>query len=137
MESLFEGSPKVNAFFLIISVSLLGLTAAVHSLLGERRLLRPLLRKTDPGQTNVILNSTLGRFLIRFAWHLTSLSWLVLAASLLTLQFQPEQALRNTLVATGVVFTAAGIFDAFGSKGRHIGWPLLTAIGIAALMATI
>jgi hypothetical protein len=43
--------------------------------------------------------------------------------------------LAGALAATGVAFTTAGIFDAIGSRGRHVGWPLLTAIGVASLLA--
>jgi hypothetical protein len=116
--------------FLVLSAALLVLTAIVHSTLGERHLLKPLL-----AHSRGILASSLARFVVRFAWHLTSLSWLVLAAILLTLGFQPEHALGGALAATGIAFTAAGIFDAIGSRGRHVGWPLLTAIGVASLLA--
>ena len=122
----------MGELFLVASAGLLVFTATVHSVLGERRLLKPLFK-----QTNGILASRLARFILRFAWHLTSLSWLVLAVILSTFQFQSAHAFSNALVATGVAFTAAGVFDAFGSRGRHIGWPLLTAIGIAALLARI
>ena len=86
---------------------------------------------------NGIMASKLARFVVRFAWHLTSLSWLVLAVILLALEFQPERALRDALLATGAAFTAAGVFDALGSRGKHLGWPLLTAIGIASLLAAM
>jgi hypothetical protein len=122
-------SDMVTVFF-VASAALLILTAIVHSVLGERRLLKPLYQ-----QTSGILASSLARFILRFAWHLTSLSWLVLAIILLSFQFQPAHAMSIALIATGVAFTAAGLFDAYGSRGRHIGWPLLTGIGIAALLA--
>jgi hypothetical protein len=34
-----------------------------------------------------------------------------------------------------VAFTGIGLFDAVATRGRHVGWPLLTAIGIAALLS--
>jgi hypothetical protein len=116
----------------VTSAALLVLTSIVHSALGERRLLKPLYQ-----QTTGILASGLARFILRFAWHLTSLTWLVLAIILLAFQFQPAHAMSIARIATGVAFVAAGVFDAFGSRGRHIGWPLLTGIGIAALLAWI
>jgi len=97
---------------------------------GELRLLKPLL-----AHRKGVLASVPGRFVLRFAWHLTSLSWLVLAVILLLLCFQPEHALEGALVIAGISFVAAGVFDAICSRGRHIGWPLLTAIGVAALLA--
>jgi hypothetical protein len=124
--------PIVSKTFLVASAALLALTAIVHSVLGERYLLKPLFR-----QTHGILASSLARFVLRFAWHLTSLSWLVLAIILLAFQFQSAQAMSIALLATGIAFTIAGVFDAFGSRGRHIGWALLTGIGVAALLAWI
>jgi hypothetical protein len=119
----------MGGFFLVLAVVLLVLTAAVHSVMGERRLLKPLL-----AQFTGILGAPLARFILRAVWHFTSLSWLVLAAILLTLGFQPQHALRIALAITGAAFTAAGIIDLAGSRGKHIGWPLLTAIGLAALL---
>ena len=116
----------------IVSAVLLVITALAHSVLGERRLLMPLLE-----QTSGILASPLARFILRFAWHLTSLSWVVLAVTLLALSFQPERALLIALLATGIVFAAAGILDAIGSRGRHVGWPLLTLIGLTSLAAAM
>jgi hypothetical protein len=36
-----------------------------------------------------------------------------------------------------VAFTGVGLFDAVASRGRHIGWPLLTGIGVAALLSLL
>ena len=120
----------MSEIFLVASAALLVVTAIAHSALGERRLLKPLLR-----QKTGVLASGLARFILRFAWHLTSSSWLVLAVVLLALQFHPAHALKDALVVTGVAFATAGGIDAIGSRARHIGWPLLTAIGLAALLA--
>ncbi len=116
--------------FLHTSAALLVLTAIVHSAFGERFLLRPLFRKPHG-----VVASRLARFVLRFAWHLTSLSWFALAIILLALQWQPSLAMNVALLTTGIAFTVAGLFDAMGSRGRHIGWPLLCAIGITALLA--
>jgi hypothetical protein len=74
---------------------------------------------------------------MQLAWHVTSLSWIVLAIILVAFVVKPEQALQSTLIAVGVSFTLVGVFDAFASKGRHLGWPMLTAIGIFALAALV
>lgn len=109
---------------------LLVLTGIVHSLLGERRLIGPLLARNDG-----ILAVPLARFLIRYVWHLTSLVWVVLAAILLSIAFSPGNTARVALFATGIVFTLAGLIDAVGTRGRHVGWPFLTMIGLTALVA--
>jgi len=41
-----------------------------------------------------------------------------------------------TLLATGISFTAIGIYDVIASRGRHVGWPILTGIGLSSLIAS-
>ena len=109
---------------------LLVVTAVAHSVLGERRLLGPLLARRDG-----VLASDLARFILRFAWHLTSVTWAILALILVQLVRDPGTARFWAAAATGVAFTGIGLYDAVAIRGRHVGWPLLTAIGIAALLS--
>ncbi|MGD0547799.1 MAG: hypothetical protein ABR991_08205 [Terracidiphilus sp.] len=111
---------------------LLIFTALVHSLLGERRLIGPLLTRREG-----VLASGLARFVLRFVWHLLSITWIVLALILVQLVRDPVTARHWAAAATGVAFTGVGLFDAVASRGRHIGWPLLTGIGIAALLSLL
>jgi hypothetical protein len=82
-----------------------------------------------------VLASELARFLLRFAWHLTSVTWAVLALTLIQLVRDAATARWWAAASTGVVFTAVGLFDAIYSRGRHAGWPLLAGIGLAALLS--
>jgi len=109
---------------------LLALIAAVHSLLGERRLIGPILMSHDG-----VLASALARFVLRFGWHMMSVAFLVLAAALASLVLAPESAAAVLLLAVGIGVGGSGLWDAVGSRGRHIGWfPLLLA-GACALAA--
>lgn len=118
-----------DGLFLTAAV-LLVITAFAHSVLGERRLLGPLLARREG-----VLASDLARFILRFAWHLTSVTWAILALILVQLVRNPATARFWAAAATGVAFTGIGLFDAVATRGRHVGWPLLTAIGIAALLS--
>jgi hypothetical protein len=111
---------------------LLVMTMTVHSVMGQRRLVRPLL---DEGAG--IMKHPLARFIVPFAWHLTSGIGLVLAAILFAWAWVPDQARAIGLAATGIVFTASGLIDCIGSKGKHIGWAPLTLIGLCALAALL
>jgi hypothetical protein len=117
---------------LTIAALLLAMTMCVHSAMGQRRLVRPLL---DEGRG--VMKHPLARFLVPFAWHLTSGVGLVLAAILLAWAWAPDQARTIGLAATGIVFTASGLIDAVGSKGKHIGWAPLTLIGLSAFAALL
>ena len=105
-------------------------TMLVHSLLGQRRIIRPLL---DDGTG--IMQKPLARFIVPFAWHLTSFIGLIVAAVLFAWAWLPDQAVIIGLATTGVVFAVGGIWDAIGSRGKHVGWLPLTLIGLLALVA--
>ena len=115
---------------LTFASSLIVATMLVHSMLGQRRIIRPLL----DGDTGV-MQKPLACFIVPFAWHLTSFIGLIVAAILLAWAWMPGQAVTIGLAATSVVFTMSGIWDAIGSKGQHVGWPPLTLIGLSALAA--
>ena len=117
---------------LTLASLLLVMTMTVHSVMGQRRLVRPLL---DEGAG--VMKHPLARFIVPFAWHLTSGIGLVLAAILFAWAWAPDQAQTIGLAATGIAFTASGIIDAIGSKGSHVGWLPLTLIGLSALAALI
>jgi len=77
----------------------------------------------------------LSRVVLRFAWHLTSVTWAILALILVQLARDPATARFWAAAGTGVAFTGVGLFDAIATRGRHVGWPLLAGIGIAALLS--
>ncbi|HYC95241.1 MAG TPA: hypothetical protein VEB39_06030 [Sphingomicrobium sp.] len=104
----------------------------VHSILGQRRLIRPLL-----AEARGVMQRPLARFVVPFAWHLTSFIGLIVAAILFAWAWAPDQARNIGLALTGVVFTGSGLIDAVGSKGQHVGWPPLTLIGLLALAALL
>ena len=117
---------------LTIAALLIVATMCVHSVLGQRRLIRPLL---DEGAG--VMRHPLARFIVPFAWHLTSFIGLIVAAILFAWAWAPDQARTIGLAMTGIVFTASGLIDAVGSKGKHIGWAPLTLIGLTALAALV
>ena len=112
------------------AVGLIVLAAAAHSLLGEKRLITPLMRERSG-----VLASAQYRFLLRLSWHFVSVLFLALAVILLAAVWRPETVARVTLAATGGLFLLGGLINAVATRFRHIGWPFLTGIGVLALMA--
>ena len=113
--------------WLWLSAAFMVTTAAVHSVLGYRRLIVPLLRsETEP------LADPLTRRIIRFAWHATSVLMLISAAAV------AWSGTPNTLlVAIATGWLASGLFDAAYTRGRHIAWPALSGAGIFALIGAL
>ena len=107
------------------------LTALMHSLVGEVRLVGPLVRSRSG-----VMGRPLARQVVRFAWHWTSVLWLFVAAVLVSAGLgQPIE--RWLLACIGGVHLVLGLFDAVITRGRHLGWPLLILIGGLTLLALL
>jgi hypothetical protein len=115
---------------LTFATLLLVATMGVHSILGQKRLIRPILK-----QGAGVMQRPLARFILPFGWHLMSFFGLIIAAILFAWAWAPEKAATFGLAATAVVFIASGVVDAVGSKAKHIGWAPLALIGLSALAA--
>lgn len=108
------------------------LTAFAHTYFGERRLVAPLVASSDG-----VMAHPLAKQVVRLAWHLTSLLWVGQALLLLRAAFAPQAFDRAMVAGIGLLHLAVGLFDALFTRGRHIGWPLLAAIGLLALLSLI
>ena len=99
----------------------------VHSWLGERRIIGPLLSLE---MRTGILHSIFVRNVLRFAWHLTSLAWWGFAAILAAMATMPiNDAARMVLWIVALIFIATGLTTLVTSRGRHLAWPVFMAIG--------
>lgn len=104
-----------------------------HSYLGERYILMRLFRRPDLpklfGSTDFTIRT------MRFAWHLTTLAWWGFAAILIQLAHQPPTtAVLGAII--GGIFLAHAAVTLFGSRGRHLAWPVFLAIGLISIYAT-
>ncbi len=124
--------------FTSLCAGMLVVTAVVHSLLGERRLIGPLLELRAG-----VLVSPLARFLLRAVWHFMSVAFAIIALGLVAslggvASFGgADRVVAALLWGTAIGIGGAGIYDAIGSKGRHIGWPMLVSIGASAALALV
>ena len=107
-----------------LSAVAMTLTAIAHSIVGEKRLIGPLLAR------DIDLLSGYRASLVRFAWHFTSLL-MVVTAFVVAWPGTPVPLIR----ITGAMWLLAGVLDAVLTRGKHVGWPLLSAAGILALLA--
>ncbi|MFM9943231.1 MAG: hypothetical protein ACKVP7_27505 [Hyphomicrobiaceae bacterium] len=115
-----------------LSAGMLVSTAAVHSVLGERRLIAPLLLRNDG-----VLAFPLARFLLRAVWHFMSITFVIIAIGLIASLRHPDLTATALLWGTAVGIGGAGLYDAVASRGQHIGWPMLVLIGLFAMLALL
>ena len=103
----------------------------VHSWLGELRIIMPLV--AGPNRAPLMENSAFARKIVRFAWHITSLTWWGIAAILAAFATGPLAGHdRFVLMAIVAIFTLSGLVSIVISRGRHVGWPLFLAIAALA-----
>lgn len=113
--------------WLWLSAAFMVTTAGVHSVIGYRRLIVPLLR-SETG----VLADPFTRRIIRFAWHATAVLMLISAAAV------AWPATPDALLAViGGGWLATGLVNAAYTKGRHIAWPALSGAGIFALIGAL
>ena len=105
--------------FAWLSAGCLVLLALAHSVLGEQAILRPLFRSAwdEPGPRWAMER------ILRFAWHLTSMAWLALAAVLVGAPVGGAVAVLG-LVSSATVFVML--------RG-HLAWPLFLGVGVGGL----
>ncbi len=105
--------------------------ALAHSYLGERYILIRLFRQPLP---KLFGSDDFTKRTLRFAWHVTSIAWLGFAA--LLLQVGSDELTRtNVLLVTGVTFAITALISLIGGRGRHLSWPVFTAIAVLCYLA--
>jgi hypothetical protein len=115
------------AAFLIIALGL------AHSVLGERYILVRLLRRSD--LPKILGSSDFTARTLRFAWHITTIAWFGLAA-LVFAASQGELNSQNALRIIGYTAFASGLLPLVITRGKHLSWLVLFAIGGLALNAS-
>lgn len=113
--------------WLIVSAVAMVITAAIHSVAGERRLIGPALAS----HAGIFANPQ-SRKILRGAWHLTSLFMLMTAAVMVW----PQTDLRLKSLVAGL-WLVIGLYSLISTKGKHVGWPTLTIAGASGLLGSM
>lgn len=116
-----------------LAAVLLALTAIVHSLLGERFILRRL-AKLENLPRLPLGGREMMKPILRFAWHITSFFMLGFAV-LLALMAADAFSAQRIATVIGITFLACAVFSAVASKGRHLSWAVFLLVSGACLHA--
>jgi len=101
-----------------------------HSMLGERYILVRLFRRED--LPKLFGSSEFTTRTLRFAWHITTVVLLGFAA-LLVHAGRGDLSTAGMLRIIGFTFIIAGLLPLFYTRGKHLSWVVLFAIGGIAL----
>lgn len=122
-----------SQIFIVASSFFLALVGFVHSFFGEKFLLKPMLK----ARGNKVLENELGRFVLRFGWHVATATWWLLAVVVYSLADVHLNTINVLTYGTIITFIGLGVYDLIASKAKHIGWPILLLIGVCLLVATL
>lgn len=114
---------------LIAAAALTVLVGVAHSYLGERYIIRRLLRRDD--LPRLLGSDWFTRRTLRFAWHLTTVAWFGLAAVMVLLADQATEAAGGAQSigrAIAMTFGLSAIIAAAASRFRHLAWMAFAAI---------
>lgn len=107
-------------WMLTLAAALSAGIAIAHSYLGERYILIRLFRRQD--LPKLFGSDWFTKRTLRFAWHITSVAWIALAATLFV----------DPRVAVSAGFGVSAVAAAIGSRGRHYAWIVFLAIALLA-----
>jgi len=123
----------MSSTLLVIAAVLLVALGVLHSILGERYIIRHLLGRDD--LPSVLGGQTYTAGVIRFAWHITSLLAIGIAAVLALIAFGADW--RGIAIAIGVTCLACAVLPVLYTRGRHLSWAVFGAAGVLCLVAAI
>lgn len=106
--------------------------AVVHSTVGERLFVQPILARMD---WSGFRSEMFARRIVRLAWHVTSVTWLGFAVILLA----PILGVKGPVTAywaAAATFGTAFLMTGYGTDWKHRGWPVF-AIVTAALIGAL
>lgn len=121
---------------LIISSSLLIVIGIAHSILGEKYILKRLLRRNDLPQ--VLGSDLFTKRVLRFAWHITTIAWWGFAGIIISFLFPDTVPVKTiVLLITSLTFLLSGAISGISSRGKHLSWIVFLVIAICTFYAAI
>ena len=104
---------------LLIAACLTVLLGAAHSYLGEKYILIRLFRREN--LPRLLGGVEFTKQTLRFAWHLTTVAWIGLAAIMVAAS-APTASSAVILQIVSVTSATSGVVALVGSRGRHLSW---------------
>jgi hypothetical protein len=106
------------------------LTGIAHSYLGERYILIRLFRRNKLPE--LLGSDEFTKNTLRFAWHITSVTWFGIAA---VLYFDNNHS-SIFLYSVAAISLVSALMAAVFTKGKHLSWIAFLSIGVLVLLAS-
>lgn len=116
---------------LYLAALLIFALGAAHSVLGERYILIRLFRRDN--LPTLFGATTFTTRTLRFAWHLTTVTWWGIAA-LIVLLARGQAGATNVATVLGWTSLVSALVAMVVSRGRHLSWLVLLVVGCIVLV---
>ncbi len=120
---------------LIIASFLLILIGFIHSYLGEKYILIRLFKRDN--LPKILGSDYFTKRVLRFAWHLTTVSWWGFSAILYFLSNPSFNNRFEILLTISVVFTISGLISFLFTRGKHLSWLFFFSIASVSCFSAI
>lgn len=121
----------MSTIALIAAAALITALGVAHSVLGEKHIIRWLLRHDLP---QLFGGVTFAAGTIRFAWHITTVLFLGLGAVLFAVALGARTA--TVILVIGCTLIVSAALPIWFTRGRHISWAVLLIVGGLCLVAS-
>ena len=111
---------------LVIAVFLIVFIGLAHSVLGEKFIIKRLLKRDN--LPKIYGSDDFTKRTIRFAWHITTLTWFGLAAICLFLANPETLSIDSIKLSIAITFAVSGLISLYFSKAKHFSWPVFLLI---------
>ncbi|MEO6170268.1 MAG: hypothetical protein ABIO84_04975 [Lysobacter sp.] len=118
------------ATLLFFAASLAVALGVAHSVLGERYILVRLFKRND--LPKLFGSSDFTTRTLRFAWHITTVAWFGLAALVVHVG-RGDLSGPGVLRIIGATALISGLLPLVITRGKHLSWLVLFAVGGIAL----
>ncbi|WP_169544404.1 hypothetical protein [Sneathiella aquimaris] len=120
---------------LVLAAVLLFSVGLMHSLLGGRRLISPILARSD---LPIILGSVRNtRLTLWVGWHILTLFWWGQAIVLIVIEVAPAYVAMATLLTLAFSSFVAGVLAIILSQAKHRSWIMFLPLAFIAFYAAI
>ena len=121
--------------FLMVGGLLSALIGIVHSVLGEKLVLRPLFER---GEVPKLLGSTaFAHRTLRFTWHLTTVLLVGIGAVVVDLsRLPPDSTSTCVLQVLTATFAVCSLVSLVGARSKHFSWWVFLIIAVLLWLGT-
>ncbi|MEM8695819.1 MAG: hypothetical protein AAGE05_07325 [Pseudomonadota bacterium] len=120
---------------LLVAAALTIAVGLMHSILGGKRLIQPILAMD--GLPIILGSANNTRLTLAVGWHMLTFTWWGMAAIMIHLHYTSEGVGTAFLSMIAILFGLSGLIALIASRGRHRSWIFFLPISAIAAYSAL